>query len=296
MLGIWSDIDAAGLVVRASPAPGSYNFQGMDKLGKYTFRINANGSLAWGSSSVKDAEDTFLTRTSAGRLTLTGTAPAFVIANNGGIVGTTTGGTEVLVMQIDNGNNFNIGSATLTGHMQITPGVGRSLRFLNAATTAYLLYMDEATRKTAFGTNDLSGGFHTIYDGTPATGDTTVAIRDGAARPARLRFGSSAGTYDVGFARDAAGVLAVTDSTTTLTNYRDVKARNHIVAGGVLQNASYTVTTLPPPGGSTAPAGSTAYASDARKGGEGPGAGTGIPVWSDGTNWRTYYDNTIVAH
>lgn len=38
--------------------------------------------------------------------------------------------------------------------------------------------------------------------------------------------------------------------------------------------------------------GTTAWANDARKQGEGPGAGTGVPVYSDGTVWRTYSSNS----
>ncbi len=38
-----------------------------------------------------------------------------------------------------------------------------------------------------------------------------------------------------------------------------------------------------------------AFATNGRKSGEGAAAGTGCPVWSDGTNWRTFYDNSIVA-
>lgn len=56
---------------------------------------------------------------------------------------------------------------------------------------------------------------------------------------------------------------------------------------------SYTVATLP--SASTYGAGSQAYASNGRKSGEGAGSGTGVPVWSNGTNWLTYYDNSIVA-
>jgi hypothetical protein len=295
MIGIWSDIADAGLAVRASVAPGSYNFQGFDKNGRYTFRIDADGALKWGTSGLKAQEDTVLARTGPGQLTLSGLWPELVMPTNGAIRSRTTSGVPVTMLQVDSGNNFNIGSSTLGGHMQITPGAGKSVRIYDAYASSYIMFADEATKRVAFGTNNISGGFHTIYDATPTTGDTTLAIRDGAARPARLRLGSNAGTYDVGIARDAAGVLAVTDSSTTLSNYRDIKARNHIVAGGVLQNARYTAATLPVPGGTTAPAGSSAYASDARKAGEGPGAGTGIPVWSDGATWRTYYDNTIVA-
>jgi len=37
------------------------------------------------------------------------------------------------------------------------------------------------------------------------------------------------------------------------------------------------------------------FVTNGRKSGEGAGAGTGIPVYYDGTNLRTYYDNTVAA-
>ena len=40
--------------------------------------------------------------------------------------------------------------------------------------------------------------------------------------------------------------------------------------------------------------GSTSFASNGRKAGEGPGAGSGVPIWTDGVKWRTFYDNTEV--
>jgi len=40
--------------------------------------------------------------------------------------------------------------------------------------------------------------------------------------------------------------------------------------------------------------GAHCVALDGRKAGEGPGAGTGCPVWCDGERWLTYYDNTEV--
>lgn len=41
--------------------------------------------------------------------------------------------------------------------------------------------------------------------------------------------------------------------------------------------------------------GLTALATDALRAGELAGAGTGCPVWADGTDWRTYYDNSVAA-
>lgn len=49
------------------------------------------------------------------------------------------------------------------------------------------------------------------------------------------------------------------------------------------------------PAASTVPVGSFAYASNGRKSGESASAGTGIPVWCDGSAWRTYYDNSVAA-
>lgn len=63
------------------------------------------------------------------------------------------------------------------------------------------------------------------------------------------------------------------------------------VASALLYSSrSYTVAKLP-----VAPAGSVTFATDGRKSGELAGAGTGVPVWSDGTVWRTFYDNTEVT-
>jgi trimeric autotransporter adhesin len=62
------------------------------------------------------------------------------------------------------------------------------------------------------------------------------------------------------------------------------------VVQGPLELRSYTVAGLPAAG-----VGKTAYASNGRRAGEGSGAGTGIPVWSDATTWRTYYDCAAVA-
>lgn len=58
---------------------------------------------------------------------------------------------------------------------------------------------------------------------------------------------------------------------------------------------SATVAALPSGSPSPFKAGTLAYASDGRKSGEAEGAGTGCPVWWDGTHWRTHYDNSIVA-
>jgi hypothetical protein len=63
-----------------------------------------------------------------------------------------------------------------------------------------------------------------------------------------------------------------------------------IEAGGAITLKSYAVAGLP-----SAAAGKSAYATNGRRAGEGVGAGTGIPVWSDAANWRTYYDNSVVA-
>ncbi len=54
---------------------------------------------------------------------------------------------------------------------------------------------------------------------------------------------------------------------------------------------SYTVALLPAVTGS----GKLAYVSNGRKAGEGPGAGTGVLVFSDATNWRACDTGATVA-
>ena len=67
-------------------------------------------------------------------------------------------------------------------------------------------------------------------------------------------------------------------------------AQGPLEAGGAITLKSYTVAGLPMAG-----LGKTAFASNGRRAGEAAGAGTGIPVWSDAGNWRTYYDNSVVS-
>lgn len=60
------------------------------------------------------------------------------------------------------------------------------------------------------------------------------------------------------------------------------------VTGGV---ESFTVATL----GAAGQAGRMRYATDGRKTGEGPGAGTGVVAYDDGIAWRRVDDSTTVA-
>lgn len=53
------------------------------------------------------------------------------------------------------------------------------------------------------------------------------------------------------------------------------------------------VASLPP--AAKFPKGTSYFASNGRRAGEGPGAGSGVQVWSDGTVWRTFYDNSVVS-
>lgn len=74
--------------------------------------------------------------------------------------------------------------------------------------------------------------------------------------------------------------------------------RARITSSGSIQSiapispGAYTVANLPAP--ASLPVGAHAYATNGRRAGEGAGAGTGIPVWSDGSKWRTFYDNAEV--
>jgi hypothetical protein len=137
------------------------------------------------------------------------------------------------VFQYDSGNTINFinslgGIQFYTGN---NAGTQYSIRILTTNGAAYAAYFDSATGKIGFGTNTITGGQWTFYDPTATTGDSVIAIRDGASRAARVRFGNNAGTYDLSFFRESAGVLAIGDGSTTLTNYGDLKAKNVTFAG-----------------------------------------------------------------
>jgi hypothetical protein len=202
---------------------------------------------------------------------------SIVFSNNTGIGGTLAAGGVVPIFLMDSINSLNIGYSTI-GHVVVSPGTGKQIRFLNAATTAYIMTLNEANRDIGFGSNTFDS-IWTFYDSTATTGDSVLSIRDGAARASRVRWGSNAGTYDVGLARDSAGVLAVVDGSTTLSNYRDLKARSVVTT-------PLTYATLPASpvegqrcyitDGNT----TTFYATVSSGGGS-----SHIPVLYNGTNW-----------
>lgn len=88
---------------------------------------------------------------------------------------------------------------------------------------------------------------------------------------------------------------AVLDGTELLPASQGGKTVQATVAGvaafGSRVLAAFTVATLPTPAAPWA----LALATDGRRSGEAAGAGTGCPVWFDGTAWRTFYDNTAVT-
>lgn len=94
---------------------------------------------------------------------------------------------------------------------------------------------------------------------------------------------------------DSSGRIGIgrTPTTSTLEVAGDIQTYSgKILSASVIRPGSFTVSSLPTTGIS---AGATAYASNGRKSGEGSGSGSGIPVWYDGTNWRTYFDNSVAA-
>lgn len=80
----------------------------------------------------------------------------------------------------------------------------------------------------------------------------------------------------------AVGALPITGGTAT----------GNLGSTGTLSSGASTVADLPDPTG-LAP-GSYYFATDGLKSGEDSGSGTGVPVWTDGTSWLTFYDNTEV--
>jgi hypothetical protein len=180
------------------------------------------------------------------------------LANNKSFYQYNASGSLVKLLNLDMGDNLTIGSGSLGGHIQTFASSGKQIRFLNNTGISRIMSLQESDQTAIIGNSTSFDGTLTINNGTASTGDTTLCIRDGAARAARVRFGAG-GTYDVGFSRSAAGVLSINDASTTLANYRDLKLRNLFAngssdaGGGVgviaLANAATVPTTNPSGGG-----------------------------------------------
>ncbi len=162
---------------------------------------------------------------------------------------------------------------------QIAPAVTGSLYSQNMVAapslgfTAQLVNTD-ATHTTAYArhniaTNGDSGGDPFISFQVLGSTDWAIGIDNSDSDKFKVSRATALGTNDK---------LTLDDS-------------GNLSAGGVIRPGSFTVAALPAP--SAVGVGAIAYGFNGRKSGEGSGAGTGIPVWCDGTNWRTFYDNTI---
>jgi hypothetical protein len=161
--------------------------------------------------------------------------------------------------------------------MQFTVGSGYSMQF--SVGSLYPLRVGGGALPSVQlgGPNHCGDGTLVVMDETATTGDSTVVIRAGQTREARVRFGSNGGTYDVGLQRDAAGgILNVMDGSTTATNYRPVRASAVITAPATV--AALPAATVDGMRAFVIDATSTAFASAVAGGGA-----NHVPVYYDGS-------------
>lgn len=135
----------------------------------------------------------------------------------------------------------------------------------------------------------IAGTAFIVESAGDASASALMQIISGTSGTAFLLMGDTAGP--------STGFLAYNNATDTMSIRTALGERFAIDAQSADFNVpvripSYAVASLPTSG---ITAGCTAYATNGRKSGEGVGSGTGVPVWHDGTNWRTFYDNTIAA-
>lgn len=79
---------------------------------------------------------------------------------------------------------------------------------------------------------------------------------------------------------------------TDLTGVTSVTDRRPVfILGQIPRLPGYAVASLP--GVQVVDGVRQAFATDGRKSGEGGGSGTGVPVWFDGSDWRTFFDNSV---
>jgi len=180
-----------------------------------------------------------------------------------------------------------------------------------------LLYAAEASLSPAFGeyTPDLGYAkiaqldFNEAADGIAGSGATTESGPDTVSGSGLVpTFGSGATTEaGPGTASGSGTVASPTSTDVSALTIKSPLVGNEFLAigdGGVAKSATPAgILALIYAGSGTVAALASvskaafriAYATDGRRSGQGLGAGTGCPVWADGTNWRTFYDNSIVA-
>jgi len=142
----------------------------------------------------------------------------------------TSGSNNLFIGSSAGGTSTSGDSNILIGNNVYTPTVSTS-SYLSIG--QYLRQDMTANRYMTIGATVVGTSTLEIYNNTATTGDTVALVKDGAARAARLQIGAT----DVAFARSAAREVSVTDGSTTLTNYGDMRVRKHyvdqtITAGG----------------------------------------------------------------
>lgn len=85
------------------------------------------------------------------------------------------------------------------------------------------------------------------------------------------------------------------DFTTANAITVDTNGQTFYNAGGSITPVGNTLTNVTSLYTTHSFGGSQVYCTNCRKSGEGVGSGTGIPIWYDGTNWRTFYDDSVAA-
>lgn len=77
MISVWSDVGGPAVQLRAANANGAYILSGLDRAGNYTFSVEEDGRLRWGSGT-RPAMDANLYRTAPGSLRTDG---AFAVSS-----------------------------------------------------------------------------------------------------------------------------------------------------------------------------------------------------------------------
>jgi hypothetical protein len=183
MISVWSDVNGPAIQVQGSngKSVGSYLFGGVDTTGHYTFTIEEDGQLWWGSTVAKQSNghpslDTNLYRSAAGTLktdnqfvsagglvTCSGAGGSIVLITSTSYmteVIKTTGTSKQLILQPDNGQMVMLGCNSVPNFakaaLYIRPQPGATVldhfAIENSAGTACLYRIDKSGHHVTGGT------------------------------------------------------------------------------------------------------------------------------------------------
>lgn len=231
---------------------------------------------------------------SAGKLNTTGNQVCFFGSEAG--LSNTTGSSNTFV-------GYNAGKVNATGSYNSFFGsqagqantaddnsfFGTQAGFNNSTGSLNIAFGEIAGYYNTTGSSNCWIGLKAGYNYITASGNTIIGNNNTDVLAVSGSFNTIIGNNTTGYG-NVGNTVIISDGSNTQNIIADVNSARFKAP---VRPPQYTVALLP--SAVNAGVGAIAYATNGRKAAEGVGAGTGVPVFSSGAAWLTFYGNTAVV-